>query len=134
MRIIKNAESKVLSAIDIGKELDVKSDLVSWTRLLADIRNLNGDFKGANDALEDYIKVKQELSEQNSTEVIAEMEARFQTEKKQLEIDNLQAKGEIQELALEHEHNQRLWVTLGLILSILLIILVGMALLQKRKG
>lgn len=127
------AEEKTLAAITIGEELGVKSDLVLWTKNLEEIRTLNGDYRGANEALLQHIMVKDELAAQNKLDVIAEMEARFQTEKKQLEIDKLQTQGEIQKLALEHEHNQRFWITIGLVLSLLLVTLVGIALFQKRR-
>ena len=120
-------------AVAIGEEIWVRADLINWTRLLADLYVENKQYEKGFNALERHSALKDSINEENKSEAIAKMEAQFQTERKQLEIESLKSEKAFQDIELEHEENKRLGLTIGLILTLLMVVVIGFALVQKKK-
>jgi len=123
----------LLEAISISHELGAMTDESRWLKMLADLYNQTGETALAYKALEDHIAVSDSLDQINKQEAIQEMEARYQNEKKQLEIDNLEKETALQTAKIEKDEAQRYALILGLVLALLMIISVSYAFVQKRK-
>ena len=93
---IKYAEE----AVAIGEEIWVRADLINWTRILADLYVENNQFQKGFITLERHSALKDSINEENKSEAIAKMEAQFQTERKQLEIESLKSEKAFQNIAL----------------------------------
>lgn len=79
-------------AITIAKAIDQRMVVYGASASLAEYYRQKGDYKRTSEYLEDYIQVKDSIYQDNSAKAIAEMQTRYETEKKQqeIEIKNLQ--------------------------------------------
>jgi signal transduction histidine kinase/tetratricopeptide (TPR) repeat protein len=100
-----------------------------------------GNYKEANRFGELLDVAKDTLYSKNKAEALAEMEAKYQSEKKQLEIDNLNKENalKIAELAQSEEKAKKQTILrnafiIGFILMVTLVIVVVRSLLHKRKA
>ncbi len=103
-------------AIDVGSRADLKE--IYKTR--AQIEHQRGNFKQAYDYLSKSFTVSDSLFKVASSEKIAEMEARYQNEKKLKEILQLQQEKALQQLSIRQQSTFN-YVLLGSIATILTI-------------
>ncbi|GAB5539431.1 MAG: hypothetical protein Salg2KO_15340 [Salibacteraceae bacterium] len=130
---ISEAKTFASQAVEIGKQQGYRSDLIKWLGQLSKYHEALGDYKNAYELLDQRAIHKDSLHKENSENAIAQAEAQFQNELKQLEIESLESEKEAQLMALELEQTKRNWILFGLFLALLMVVLVGFALVQKRK-
>lgn len=108
----KSAESELKAAIIIAKETGLKRNLTTAYRSLADIYFLMGEHKLAYEYLWNFTRLNDSLYNSEFSSQIAEMNARYETDKKEKEITILTKENKIREIqirqsALEAEKRQR---------------------------
>jgi signal transduction histidine kinase len=74
---------------------------------LADIYQEMGDHKKAYEYLSAHLKIQKKLYNEISTQQIAEMQTKYETEKKEKENNDLKRKAQIQELEIRNETEKR---------------------------
>lgn len=99
----------------------------AW-RLLSTIYEANGDYKSAINAHHKYEEISLALVNEHSISQIAQMEARYHTEKKEQTIKLLNAENQLQRLSI---NNQK--ITICFIIGLLIVALVMACLLYNRN-
>ncbi|MEZ4722174.1 MAG: SpoIIE family protein phosphatase [Flavobacteriales bacterium] len=127
------AISTLEAAIHIMEEMKVLNDLWNWYKELAELYDEKGDYKAAYEAMEMHSQYGDSLQASNKQEAIQEMEAKYQNEMKQLEIENLEKEKSLQQARLEREASQRMLLIGGLIVALILIVLVGYGFIIKQR-
>lgn len=120
-------------AIQICDSIGVLGLQTFYTNELAEVYKNASKVDLAYQAMRDYKNLNDSLSKQNSFTALREMETKFQTERKQLEIENLQQEKALQEAEIDKEHNRSRILYGGLAASIILIVIVSFAFIQKKK-
>ena len=97
------AKDYYLKALEIRKEIGIKLGLVESYKTLANVYSKLNNYKTAFDYLYQYSNGKEELLNENITEQMNEMNAKYESEKKEQEIALLQKEGEIEKTKHEEE-------------------------------
>jgi len=122
-----------MAARYIGKALELSSELKSPTLAMAcyesfsDLYRKKGDYRSAFEYLSKYIVIKDSLFTEETTRKIAEMQVRYETEKKETENELLRKESSIRELQISRQKVLRNY----LILSSLLILAIAIFLLSR---
>jgi len=103
-------------------------------RGLASLNQQTGDYKTANDYLNKLMVVKDSILDENSAKIIAEVEAKYETEKKEKEIQQQRAQLAEQELKVK-EKNIQIYGSLSLafVLGLLGYLLYNQQRLKNRQ-
>ncbi len=82
-----------------------------------------------------HVSVKDSIYNEQKTRIINEMDAKYQNEKKQLQIDNLNKQNEINEVKIENQTatTRSLYMLAGFLLVIVIFILIGFRNKQKAN-
>lgn len=121
---------KAVAISDSIKNLD---NQLFFTRELANVFHDIGINDSAYQRMLAYSNIKDSLHEKNKLEAISKMEAEYQNERKQLEIENLQNEKLLQEAEIRKQQSQNRLLYGGLGAALLLIIIVSFAFFQKKK-
>ncbi len=122
------------SSLQIAIELN-SLDLIARNYLLqAKIYTGKKEYKKANEALNIYVLYNDSLLSEKSLEQVNQLSARYENEKKELEISNLEKDKKAQRAEIKQQEAENLIYILGLGLASLLIFFVTIAFLQKRKA
>jgi serine phosphatase RsbU (regulator of sigma subunit)/Tfp pilus assembly protein PilF len=105
-------------SLELCKKMDRKEGIKAAYNTLASAYADRNDFKMAYHYKELYSDIKDSLFNDNSSKQIAEMQSKYESEKKQNEIEMLTKNGEIKELQL---NKNKLWM-LMLCVAVLLIL------------
>lgn len=100
------ANAYLEKAVAISKEYDIKLTLQEAYLNLSELAKKRGDFKNSNVYLEQFIAVKDSLFNETKTKAIADVEAKYQNEKKENEI--LAQRAQLAEKELEVKHKNAL--------------------------
>ncbi|MEM7087592.1 MAG: tetratricopeptide repeat protein [Bacteroidota bacterium] len=96
---LEDAKRYLQEAIALSKEYDSKIALPEAYAALAEVAEKEGKFNRSVDYLKDYIALKDSILNEDNARILAETEAKYQTEKKEKEI--LQQRALIAEKDLE---------------------------------
>jgi tetratricopeptide (TPR) repeat protein len=107
-------------AIKMATELNAKTTLKLGYGVLAKYYAATNNFKDAYDIQKKLIKLKDSLYKSELTENIAEMQTKYETEKKEREIQILTQNSEIQDLKLKKQTTQ-MWLMAGGVLFLFVI-------------
>ena len=118
-----------LQSLEIAERENLQEDIRDVYLGLADLYEKKGEFKNTVTYLKLYSTIKDSILNESSQRSIAEMQTRFETEKKEKEIQILTQKGEIQDLKLRKQRTQ-LWILAG---GILFIIILGYFILSSYR-
>jgi signal transduction histidine kinase len=122
------------------KAYDISVDLKSFPRQNTSAGHLMyaykqlGNFKKALEFSEDFITTKDSMFNQEKTKAIVEMQTKYETEKKQREIESQLLVIEKQEIEGQRQKGQRNFFILVFSLSIILVFLILYAYFQKQKN
>ncbi|MDD2549959.1 MAG: tetratricopeptide repeat protein [Bacteroidales bacterium] len=134
LNYLDRAEQYLLQSLKISKDLGVK-DLVMLThQKVSKIYEKTGNLSNALKHIKDYNRVKDELFSEQSQKAITEMQTKYETEKKEQEIKNLNIESELQ-----HSVIQRQRLTIALAIGGIIVILAFSVLLinmvrQKQRA
>lgn len=119
MRNYKLAESFSLQALD-NTDSDNINQLSNTYRQLSTIYgHLNQGFK-AEEYLTKYVELKEKTFSEDFASQIAEMETRYESEKKELEISNLKREQEVKDLTISKQQSRNFYLVV-LVISLLIL-------------
>lgn len=120
-------------ALDMASGLENKGLMKGSYEQLAKLEKETGHFPEAYHYLELSNTYKDSIQQESSTRAIAEMETKYQTQRKQEEILLLNRQNKIQQLQLEIERRNQILILVGaLMLTIIGILLYHRYRLRKR--
>lgn len=128
------AIANCLKSLKIAEEMHLKEDLVDNYNLLADAYNLKGDNKEAFRYHKLYSEMKDSILNESNSKHILELQSRFDTDKKQHEIELLQKQSEIKDIDLAKKRVIIYSVAAALILLLILSLVVYNRYQIKRKA
>jgi len=98
-----NAQQFFERALDLALEIQAKDLIQSNYKFLSDLFSSKGDYRKALEYYELYSSVKDDLFSEESRSKITELQTRYETEKKEKEIEILKKDKSIQDLKLERQ-------------------------------
>ena len=122
-----------LNSLEISKEIGSFSYQSSNLELLMNASNKKQDFKKALDYAFELIATKDSLFNTEKTNAIQEMETKYETEKKQQQIELQESQLIIKEAKIKQQITLRNLLITGLVAIVIIICLVIYAYVQKRK-
>ncbi|HEY0029476.1 MAG TPA: tetratricopeptide repeat protein [Bacteroidia bacterium] len=135
---IINASKKYESAIAIAEKLNLKPDLVDIYKLYSEATSKAGDFKKAYRFHLLYSVLKDSLFNVDNNKVIAEITEKYDSEKKQSQIELLNKDKEKQELVSMAERKKQRIITgsvsTGLLFVVILALFIFRSNRQKQKA
>ncbi len=121
-------------SLDLAKELNSTKNIMLAYSGLADSYKIKGDISQAIEHLQFYTNWKDTLYNQQNKEAIADMETKYETEKKEAENDLLKAKGKLDKTEIERKASQQNFLIIGLLAALFMIVYVVYSLMQKKKS
>ncbi len=121
-------------AITIAKEgNDLAREQQAYDKL-SELYNEVKDYKNALKYVELSYKLKDSLASINKAELIAELDNRFQMEKKDKEIALQQVEIEKQNTEVKLQSRQKIWFAIGLVLALILLLVAYRGFKLKQKA
>lgn len=114
-------------------ELKSKELLKSSYLMLSEIAEKIGNEKQALSYYKNFSQLKDTLLTTSNSEILAEVEAKYQNERKEVELKNQEIIIEQKNLELEKESNQRKLVVILLIGALITLVLSAFGYFQKRR-
>lgn len=126
---------KVLdSALSLARELEINYKIMKIRLLLAEVFYLMGDGNNAYLIHQQYSAIKDSIYNEESSGQIAEIEGKYQNEKKQLEIEKLEKDTQVQHAELQKQNTQKIALGSGLALVLILALVIFRGYRQKEKS
>lgn len=97
------AKQFIVQAEELAKEVGARADLKEIYLTRSEIEETNGDYKTAFNYLSEYTSISDSLFSEEAGMQVAEMEAKYQNEKKQREILQLEKDKQIQLLTIKQK-------------------------------
>ena len=131
---LPRAEQYLLQTLEISESLGIKDFMMHTHQKLGKIYERTGNLPKALKHIKEYNRIKDELFSEQSQKVITEMQTKYETEKKEQEIKNLNIESELQ-----HSLIQRQRLTIAISIGGIIIILAFAGLLinmvrQKQRA
>ena len=118
----------------LARELNKKELVKDIYDAFSLIYDLQGNYKLAFEYYKKFIAVKDSMFSEESHERITELETKYETEKKQKEIELLNNKQKLQDEQIENQKNLIITFIIGFIMFIIFTILIIREYRQKRKA
>ncbi len=132
-KLLKNAHAYASEALEIAKQLNVLSEQQKAYMHLANIYSEKKDFQKAFNFNKKYIAIKDSLVSIEKIKEIANTEALYQVEKKEIQIENLKKEKHIDKLTLQRERSRSTFLLFGIGFFILLVIVLFIFISRIRK-
>ncbi|MFY0602098.1 MAG: tetratricopeptide repeat protein [Cyclobacteriaceae bacterium] len=113
---LTEAESHAMDALDICLKNDIGQDLLFIYELLANIYSKKGQFEKAFQYQSDLRIISDSLFNAEKSMQIRELEAKYETEKKQKQIEFLSIQNKLNELEIEKNNREKFAFTFAIIL------------------
>lgn len=126
---IQKAENFAKQSLLRAKEIEAQEEVRNAHHTLSKVYEAKGDFSNAFKHHKTFTEIKDTLFEIEKTERIAELNTRYETEKKEKENIQLKSKNDIQALTIGKKQSQ----LIGLGLGTLLLLLIGGLLFNRRN-
>ena len=134
-------EEHLIKALQMSSEAYAKSNKLgvlplknNIAELLISIHRSLGNYREATNYFDIYIATKDSLFSQDKTDALAEMQTKYETEKKQQEISNQRLIIEKQEAVNKRQLVQRNFLIVGSLLLLLLVFIAYGAYKQKKNS
>jgi len=129
-----NAYPYILKGLNTAEKIDAKKLMADSYQFLAKYHIQKGNYEKATEAQQELLALKDSLFKMDMNEKVAEMQTRYETEKKQKEIELLKKDTEIKQLEIEKQKDQKIIfsVIAGLILFTGLFIFIRYRLRQNN--
>ncbi len=121
-------------AISISKEIGFIENLEVLYFQLAGIHKEQSNYKRALNYYESYLEIKDSLTKQKNNKALLEMQARFETEKKEKEIELLKKEKALQYLEIKRKKLANTLFLVGLSAVFLVGLLLYFAYRQKKRS
>lgn len=122
----------ILQAEKLAEEVGVRSKLKEIYHTRAEIEQNTGNYKLANDFFLKSIMVSDSLFKTETSEKVAEVEARYQNEKKQKEIGQLEKDKQIQLLTIRQKSTLN-FILIGSLVVLGIVVFLGYRNLRHRQ-
>ena len=119
-RQFNQAKKDYLESLNIALQENLQEDIRDNYKGLAELYERNGDLSKSVKFLKRYSNIKDSLLNESNQRSIAEMQTRYETEKKEKEIQILTQNTEIQNLKLKKQRTQ-MWLLVGTVLFLFVI-------------
>ncbi|OFY92875.1 MAG: hypothetical protein A3K10_03690 [Bacteroidetes bacterium RIFCSPLOWO2_12_FULL_31_6] len=129
----KDAEKLFLRAIDICKEIGAKNTEKEAYNSISELYFASKDFEKAYHFYKKFTDLKDSILNQSTAKQVAEMETRYDNEKKQREIEVLTEKNKVQELSANRQNIITWSITACSLLIILFAILMWNRFIVTKK-
>jgi class 3 adenylate cyclase/Tfp pilus assembly protein PilF len=110
-------------ALNLAKEIKSKALIKDSYNRLSDLYEMKNDTGKALEYYKLYAEAKDSLFNETSSERMAEIQTKYETEKKESEIELLKNERTIQKLELDHLKNLGIYLTIILILAVVIAII-----------
>lgn len=117
-------------SIDLAEDLVVKSELL---KILSDSYAALGQNTEALRHLQEFLMVKDTLYNKDQQQTIAELETKYETERKEQEIKLLENEKKLTAIQLARSENQRLFFLIAAALLLVVVVLVFFQFRQRNK-
>lgn len=118
----------------VGKDFHFKIILSEAYLALSKAYQAKKDFQNANEYLEAYTALKDSLYNENNTEQINEMSAKYESEKKELMISSLEKNKTLSEEKLQQEQNFKIYLIIFCLLIAAFAFFLFRGNLEKKKA
>jgi signal transduction histidine kinase/Tfp pilus assembly protein PilF len=120
MKKFNKAKTNLNKALTIAEKYNLKLIKQESFKGLSELAEIQNNYKKANNYLQQYIAIKDTILNENNSKIIAEVETKYQTEKKEKEILLQRADLAEQKLDISKKNNYILGLsTLAIVLSLL---------------
>lgn len=130
MRSYDSAITNLQKALQLATEIGAREEVKAANGALAEAYEKSGDLVEAIKSYKSFIASKDSIFNAESAKLLAEMDIKYQSGKKQKEIDLLKKEKEIQEIKLSGK-NMVMYLSLGC--AVLMLVLVGVILRINRQ-
>lgn len=103
-----NAYPYILKGLNTATKIDAKKLMADSYRFMAKYQMLKGNYKKASEAQQELLVLKDSLFRIDMNEKVAEMQTRYETEKKQKEIELLKKDTAIKQLEIVKQKDQKI--------------------------
>jgi len=107
-------------AYELAWAIDAQERIMETTHTLAKLHQLMQDYSRAFQYMEEYVKLREEVYNEKKSQQIAELQTRYDTEKKELAIEQLQQEKQLQDLEIQQARTQRFTYLLIILLAAVL--------------
>lgn len=132
--------NKVNEALEVLNKAIEKTGSVTYTRemtyllrTLADAYERKGDYKKANAYLYQLVEVKDSIFSSDNLAQINDVKEKYETEKKQLQIEKLDQEHKLELFKREQEEQKNVYFSIGLGVAVLILILVSVGFVFKIR-
>lgn len=115
LKKLNTAKENAKKAINLAEAIGASKEVMDAKETLAAIAEQDGDFKEAYQLNLAVNKIKDSLFQQDKTKLISDYQVRYQTEKKEQQIQSLNQKNKIQQLEIK-QRNLGLGIAIGVLL------------------
>jgi len=129
----QKAIEKLNEAISLSKEINAQKQLSQSYLMLAETYNNMGNYKQAYEFHQKYASTKDSIFTKESSAQIAEMNTKYDTDKKSKEIELLKKESEIQHLNQEAEKSRNAMVRNSLIVGCVFVLLLAVVLYNRNQ-
>ncbi len=126
------AKEQYLTSLNMAIELQTKEQIMAAYLALSSCENKLGNFKKAYEYHLGYATVRDHILNEKSNRLIAEMQTRFETEKKDKENAALRQKNVLQQLLTKHEADTRK-IQLVSSIAIMIVLIMGSVFVYNRR-
>jgi len=130
----KSALNYVKEGLQIADEIQNSYYQLSAYGKLSDIYYATEDFKNAHHFLSIHNRISDSLDQINNTKLIAEMDAKFEAEKKDNEIALQHLEIEKKNTEVQLQSTQKIWFAIGLFLALILLFVAYRGFKQKQRS
>ena len=123
----------VNEGIEIAHQIQNTYYIMSAYAKLGDIYYALEDYKNSHDYLSLHNKMSDSLAQVNNAKLIAEMDAKFEAEKKDNEIAVQQLEIAKKNTEVQLQTTQKIWFAIGLLLALILLVVAIRGIKQKQK-
>ncbi len=124
----------LLYALSISKEIGRKEGIRLSSNGLSIAFEKSRDYKNAYEYHKLYSEIKDSIFNEESSKQIAEMQTKYETEKKELQIENLNKDNDIKETEIKKQNIQKIAFASGFGLMLILAFVIFRGYNQKKKA
>lgn len=121
---VEKAINYLNKSIEVSKKINLKQLLAENYKGIAEVYISSKKYEEASNYLQQFIAINDSLFNERNSKQIAEMQTKYETEKKEQQIAILHKESEIQELSMKKQKAITYSVILGLVLVVLFAIFI----------
>lgn len=134
MKDYSNAEKNFKLSLSYSEKLNVEDLRQHTYRMLSKVFVAKKDFETALKYQIKHEALKDSLFNETNSRIVKEMDSKYQSEKKQLQIENLNKQNEIKSITISKQRNLSVFLIVGVVLMIVISMLIFTAFRSKQKA